>query len=98
MRRECVGCEEKTNFNLNTSPPFFISEFVRITCEEYPMRYLHYSVQQTAICLPNWGAGVLTWGRRVPEAADKIAVYRVKVFLFELFRLVWETLIVSSEI
>ena len=28
---------------------------------------------------------VLTWGRRVPEAADKIAVYRVKVFLFELF-------------
>ena len=27
----------------------------------------------------------LTWGRRVPEAADKIAVYRVKVFLFELF-------------
>ena len=29
--------------------------------------------------------GVLTWGRRVPEAADKIAFYRVKVFLFELF-------------
>ena len=28
---------------------------------------------------------VLTWGRRVPEAADKIAFYRVKVFLFELF-------------
>ena len=28
---------------------------------------------------------VLTWGRRVPEAADKIAVYRVKVFLFEFF-------------
>ena len=27
----------------------------------------------------------LTWGRRVPEAADKIAVYRVKVFLFEFF-------------
>ena len=27
----------------------------------------------------------LTWGRRVPEAADKIAFYRVKVFLFELF-------------
>ena len=39
-----------------------------------------------------WGEAVssgggrsLTWGRRVPEAADKIAVYRVKVFLFELF-------------
>ena len=31
------------------------------------------------------GGRVLTWGRRVPEAADKIAVYRVKVFLFELF-------------
>ena len=31
------------------------------------------------------GERVLTWGRRVPEAADKIAVYRVKVFLFELF-------------
>jgi len=31
------------------------------------------------------GGLVLTWGRRVPEAADKIAVYRVKVFLFELF-------------
>ena len=45
-----------------------------------------------------WGGRVLTWGRRVPEAADKIAFYRVKVFLFELFRLVWETLIVSSEI
>ena len=28
----------------------------------------------------------LTWGRRVPEAADKIAVYRVKVFLFEFFQ------------
>ena len=27
----------------------------------------------------------LAWGRRVPEAADKIAFYRVKVFLFELF-------------
>ena len=27
----------------------------------------------------------LTWGRRVPKAADKIAFYRVKVFLFELF-------------
>ena len=35
---------------------------------------------------PHLGGGcVLTWGRRVPEAADKIAVYRVKVFLFELF-------------
>ena len=32
-----------------------------------------------------WGNRVLTWGRRVPEAADKIAVYRVKGFLFELF-------------
>ena len=39
-----------------------------------------------------WGEAVssgggrsLTWGRRVPEAADKIAFYRVKVFLFELF-------------
>ena len=32
-----------------------------------------------------WGERNLTWGRRVPEAADKIAVYRVKVFLFELF-------------
>ena len=39
-----------------------------------------------------WGEAVssgggrsLTWGRRVPEVADKIAVYRVKVFLFELF-------------
>ena len=31
------------------------------------------------------GERVLTWGRRVPEAADKIAFYRVKVFLFELF-------------
>ena len=31
------------------------------------------------------GGSSLTWGRRVPEAADKIAVYRVKVFLFELF-------------
>ena len=31
------------------------------------------------------GGRILTWGRRVPEAADKIAVYRVKVFLFELF-------------
>ena len=31
------------------------------------------------------GGRSLTWGRRVPEAADKIAVYRVKVFLFELF-------------
>ena len=35
------------------------------------------------ICLI--GGRILTWGRRVPEAADKIAVYRVKVFLFELF-------------
>ena len=34
---------------------------------------------------PHLGGRVLTWGRRVPEAADKIAVYRVKVFLFELF-------------
>ena len=42
---------------------------------------------------PHLGAGAvspgggrsLTWGRRVPEAADKIAFYRVKVFLFELF-------------
>ena len=33
----------------------------------------------------NWGHRVLTWGRRVPEAADKIAFYRVNVFLFELF-------------
>ena len=33
----------------------------------------------------NRGHRVLTWGRRVPEAADKIAFYRVKVFLFELF-------------
>ena len=31
------------------------------------------------------GGRALTWGRRVPEAADKIAVYRVKVFLFEFF-------------
>ena len=31
------------------------------------------------------GGRILTWGRRVPEAADKIAFYRVKVFLFELF-------------
>ncbi len=31
------------------------------------------------------GGRILTWGRRVPEAADKIAVYRVKVFLFEFF-------------
>ncbi len=31
------------------------------------------------------GGRNLTWGRRVPEATDKIAVYRVKVFLFELF-------------
>ena len=31
------------------------------------------------------GGRVLTWGRRVPEAADNIAFYRVKVFLFELF-------------
>ena len=35
------------------------------------------------ICLI--GGRILTWGRRVPEAADKIAFYRVKVFLFELF-------------
>ena len=35
------------------------------------------------ICLI--GGRALTWGRRVPEAADKIAFYRVKVFLFELF-------------
>ena len=34
---------------------------------------------------PHLGGRTLTWGRRVPEAADKIAVYRVKVFLFELF-------------
>ena len=34
---------------------------------------------------PHLGGCILTWGRRVPEAADKIAVYRVKVFLFELF-------------
>ena len=34
---------------------------------------------------PHLGGRILTWGRRVPEAADKIAVYRVKVFLFELF-------------
>ena len=34
---------------------------------------------------PSLGGCILTWGRRVPEAADKIAVYRVKVFLFELF-------------
>ena len=35
------------------------------------------------ICLI--GGRILTWGRRVPEAADKIAFYRVKVFLLELF-------------
>jgi hypothetical protein len=34
---------------------------------------------------PHLGGRVLTWGRRDLEAADKIAVYRVKVFLFELF-------------
>ena len=34
---------------------------------------------------PHLGGRILTWGRRVPEAADKIAFYRVKVFLFELF-------------
>ena len=37
-------------------------------------------------CVLTWGGEcVLTWGRRVPEAADNIAFYRVKVFLFELF-------------
>jgi|GEM_PF-3521189 len=41
--------------------------------------------KENAIFLPNFGGRVLTWGRRVPEAADKIAFYRVKVFLFELF-------------
>ena len=41
---------------------------------------------QTAICRREVRhERKLTWGRRVPEAADKIAVYRVKVFLFELF-------------
>ena len=34
---------------------------------------------------PHLGGRALTWGRRVNEAADKIAVYRVEVFLFELF-------------
>ena len=41
--------------------------------------------RRTAIVCLIGGGRVLTWGRRVPEAADKIAVYRVKVFLFELF-------------
>ena len=41
---------------------------------------------QTAICRREVRhERKLTWGRRVLEAADKIAVYRVKVFLFELF-------------
>ena len=41
---------------------------------------------QTAICRREVRhERKLTWGRRVPEAADKIAFYRVKVFLFELF-------------
>lgn len=44
---------------------------------------------------PHLGEDAVSLG---DEAADKIAVYRVKVFLFELFRLVWETLIVFSEI
>ena len=40
---------------------------------------------QTATCLPNWGATRSNLGATRPEAADKIAFYRVKVFLFELF-------------
>ena len=58
---------------------------VRFVISEY-FAYANFIKTLNEYC-SNWGGGgrALTWGRRGPEAADKIAFYRVKVFLFELF-------------
>ena len=47
------------------------------------LRVIQKTYKLQFVCLI--GGRTLTWGRRVPEAADKIAFYRVNVFLFELF-------------
>ena len=59
------------------------------------MRYLHYSVQQTAICLPNWGGGGRpNLGATRPRVgianlgfdAPKLAIPKVLIFMYLLVK------------